>query len=128
LDYIQKAGIKDFPQVLLNGIPLKEKYLTENTFEEGVVSEIMAQTPEIQKAVYNVRLLRFLCNVNDIVSVCIFLQLHLLELTSYRINSFALNLANHSKMFDERFFFIFDQLEKEAKEQILSHNKTDIFR
>lgn len=33
---------------------MKEKYLTENTFEEGVVSEIMTQTPEIQKAIYNV--------------------------------------------------------------------------
>lgn len=39
----------------MNGVPLKDKYLTENTFEEGVVSEIMAQTPDIQKAVYNVR-------------------------------------------------------------------------
>ncbi|XP_052105584.1 UDP-glucose:glycoprotein glucosyltransferase 1-like [Mytilus californianus] len=53
LDYVKRAGLKDFPQVLLNGVPLKDKYLTENTFEEGVVSEIMAQTPDIQKAVYN---------------------------------------------------------------------------
>ena len=71
MNYIQKAGIKDFPQVLLNGIPLKEKFLTENTFEEGVVSEIMSQTPEIQKAVYNVRLLRLLGNIYGIcLSIC----------------------------------------------------------
>ncbi|XP_078310602.1 UDP-glucose:glycoprotein glucosyltransferase 1-like [Crassostrea virginica] len=51
-DYIEKSGLADFPQVLLNGIPLKKNYLTEETFEEGVVSQIMAQTPDIQRAVY----------------------------------------------------------------------------
>ncbi|XP_056004849.1 UDP-glucose:glycoprotein glucosyltransferase 1-like isoform X3 [Ostrea edulis] len=51
-DYVEKSGLGDFPQVLLNGVPLKKSYLTEDTFEEGVVSQIMAQTPDIQKAVY----------------------------------------------------------------------------
>ncbi|XP_062620063.1 UDP-glucose:glycoprotein glucosyltransferase 1-like [Saccostrea cucullata] len=51
-DYVEKSGLGNFPQVLLNGNPLKKSFLTEDTFEEGVVSQIMTQTPDIQKAVY----------------------------------------------------------------------------
>jgi UDP-glucose:glycoprotein glucosyltransferase len=38
--------------VLLNGIPLPSDALTSDTFEESVLTEIMAQTPSIQRAVY----------------------------------------------------------------------------
>ncbi|XP_060085960.1 UDP-glucose:glycoprotein glucosyltransferase 1-like [Ylistrum balloti] len=51
-DFVSKSGLKDFPQVLMNGVPMDKKHLTEETFEEGVVSTILAQTPAIQKAVY----------------------------------------------------------------------------
>ena len=57
-DYISKSGLSEFPQVLLNGVPMKEKYLTGDTFEEGVVQEIMTQTPDIQKAVYQVQFVK----------------------------------------------------------------------
>lgn len=39
-------------QVLLNGIPLPEKSLNNDDFEEAVLTEIMSQTPTLQKAVY----------------------------------------------------------------------------
>lgn len=67
-DYIERSGLADFPQVLLNGIPLKKNYLTEDTFEEGVVSQIMAQTPDIQRAVYQVT-----GNIFERLDFCIFL-------------------------------------------------------
>lgn len=37
---------------MINGIPLPEKSLNGEEFEEAVLTEIMAQTPTIQKAVY----------------------------------------------------------------------------
>lgn len=37
---------------MLNGVPLPEKSLTADDFEEAVLSEIMNQTPALQKAVY----------------------------------------------------------------------------
>nr|CAD7428481.1 unnamed protein product [Timema monikensis] len=40
------------PQVLLNGVPLSDKSLTSDEFEEAVLTEIMSQTPTFQKAVY----------------------------------------------------------------------------
>ena len=39
-------------QVLLNGIPLPSDMLSADSFEEAVLTEIMAQTPSIQRAVY----------------------------------------------------------------------------
>jgi len=39
-------------QALLNGIPISEKHLSAEDFEEAVLSEIMNQTPVFQKAVY----------------------------------------------------------------------------
>lgn len=40
------------PQVLLNGVPLPAAQLNADDFEETILSEIMQQTPAIQKAVY----------------------------------------------------------------------------
>ncbi|XP_069103600.1 UDP-glucose:glycoprotein glucosyltransferase 1-like [Argopecten irradians] len=51
-DFVSKSGLKDLPQVLMNGVPMDKKHLTEEAFEEGVVSSIIAHTPAIQKAVY----------------------------------------------------------------------------
>jgi UDP-glucose:glycoprotein glucosyltransferase len=39
-------------QVLLNGIPLPQDSLDADNFEEAVLTEIMAQTPTLQRAVY----------------------------------------------------------------------------
>ncbi|KAK6167193.1 hypothetical protein SNE40_021285 [Patella caerulea] len=53
VDFISKSGLTDYPQVLMNGVPLKKQFLAADTFEEGVVSEILSNTPAIQKAAYN---------------------------------------------------------------------------
>ncbi|KAK9504391.1 hypothetical protein O3M35_010731 [Rhynocoris fuscipes] len=51
-EFVEKSGLRNMPQVLLNGVPLPEKSLTAEDFEEAVLSEIMNQTPALQKAVY----------------------------------------------------------------------------
>ncbi|XP_063224607.1 UDP-glucose:glycoprotein glucosyltransferase isoform X2 [Bacillus rossius redtenbacheri] len=51
-EFLDRSGLRRFPQVLLNGIPLPEKSLNADDFEEAVLSEIMSQTPVFQKAVY----------------------------------------------------------------------------
>ena len=51
-DFVTKSGLSDFPQVLINGVPLKKADLTADGFEEGVITQIMTMTPEIQQAVY----------------------------------------------------------------------------
>lgn len=38
--------------MLLNGIPLPQDFLNADNFEEAVLTEIMAQTPTLQRAVY----------------------------------------------------------------------------
>ncbi|XP_013410964.1 UDP-glucose:glycoprotein glucosyltransferase 1 isoform X2 [Lingula anatina] len=51
-EYFSRIGLTSLPQVLLNGVPLKKETLNQDSFEEGVVMEIMKQTPDFQKAVY----------------------------------------------------------------------------
>ena len=51
-----KSGLSDFPQVLMNGVPLQKKDLTQDGFEEGVITQTMTMTPEIQQAVYQSKL------------------------------------------------------------------------
>ncbi|PSN48119.1 UDP-glucose:glycoprotein glucosyltransferase [Blattella germanica] len=51
-DFVERSGFRRMPQALLNGIPLTEKHLNAEDFEEAVLSEIMNQTPLYQKAVY----------------------------------------------------------------------------
>lgn len=51
-DFVERSGLKKLPQALMNGIPLPDKMLTADEFEEAVLSEIMSQTPIFQKAVY----------------------------------------------------------------------------
>ncbi|XP_029640881.2 LOW QUALITY PROTEIN: UDP-glucose:glycoprotein glucosyltransferase 1-like [Octopus sinensis] len=52
-DFLGRSGLSDFPQVLLNGIPLKKKYLNADMLEEAVVTEILQGTHEVQRAVYH---------------------------------------------------------------------------
>ncbi|XP_071443072.1 UDP-glucose:glycoprotein glucosyltransferase 1 [Hetaerina americana] len=52
-DFVQRSGFRRLPQVLLNGIPLDEKSLVADEFEEAVLTEIMNQTPMFQKAVFS---------------------------------------------------------------------------
>lgn len=51
-DFVERSGFRKMPQALLNGIPISEKHLNAEDFEEAVLSEIMNQTPVFQKAVY----------------------------------------------------------------------------
>ena len=38
----------------MNGVPMKKDELGADEFEEAIVSSILKQTPELQKAVYHV--------------------------------------------------------------------------
>lgn len=51
-EFVDRLGLKETPQVLLNGVPLQQSSLNSDEFEETILSEIMQQTPNIQKAVY----------------------------------------------------------------------------
>uniref|UniRef100_A0A182J6H8 UDP-glucose:glycoprotein glucosyltransferase n=1 Tax=Anopheles atroparvus TaxID=41427 RepID=A0A182J6H8_ANOAO len=51
-EFIDRLGLKTVPQALLNGVLLPQSTLTSEEFEETILTEIMQQTPTIQKAVY----------------------------------------------------------------------------
>lgn len=51
-EFIERLGVKKVPQGLLNGVPLAEKSLNRDDFEELILTEIMQQTPTLQKAIY----------------------------------------------------------------------------
>lgn len=51
-DFVQRTGLRQLPQALLNGIPLPQAQVTFDDFEEAVLQEIMSQTPPFQKNVY----------------------------------------------------------------------------
>ncbi|CAN7997504.1 unnamed protein product, partial [Ixodes hexagonus] len=51
-EFINKTGIGTGPQALLNGILLKQSHLNADMFEEAVLTEIMKQTPNIQRSIY----------------------------------------------------------------------------
>ncbi|XP_065333723.1 UDP-glucose:glycoprotein glucosyltransferase isoform X1 [Cloeon dipterum] len=55
-EFVDRAGFRHLPKVLLNGVPLPEDFLNSEGFEEAVLTEIMAQTPSIQRAVYKGKL------------------------------------------------------------------------
>lgn len=51
-EFIERLGYKSSPQALMNGVPLQQSQLNSDDFEEIILTEIMQQTPNIQKAVY----------------------------------------------------------------------------
>lgn len=51
-EFIDRLGYEHSPQALMNGVPLQESLLKADDFEEAVLTEIMQQTPIIQKNVY----------------------------------------------------------------------------
>lgn len=51
-EFIERLGVKKVPQALLNGVMLNEKMLNRDEFEEQILTEIMQQTPQLQKAIY----------------------------------------------------------------------------
>ncbi|GAB0089717.1 UDP-glucose:glycoprotein glucosyltransferase [Sergentomyia squamirostris] len=52
MEFVQRLGSTASPVVLVNGVPLPKTALTADDFEEALLTEIMSQTPAIQKAVY----------------------------------------------------------------------------
>lgn len=51
-EFVGRLGLKTIPQALLNGVLLPQNTLNSDDFEETILTEIMQQTPIIQKAVY----------------------------------------------------------------------------
>lgn len=51
-EFLDRLGYKSSPQALINGVPLQQAQLNSDDFEETILTEIMQQTPNIQKAVY----------------------------------------------------------------------------
>lgn len=51
-EFVERLGLKSTPQALLNGVLLSQNTLNSDDFEETILTEIMQQTPTIQKAVY----------------------------------------------------------------------------
>lgn len=51
-EFVERLGVKKVPQGLLNGVLLSEKQLNKDEFEELILTEIMQQTPNLQKAIY----------------------------------------------------------------------------
>lgn len=51
-EFVEKAGITSLPQALMNGVPLPEKHLNADEFEEVVLMDVMRTTQTLQRAVY----------------------------------------------------------------------------
>lgn len=51
-EFLDRVGFKTSPQALINGVPLQQSVLNNEDFEENILTEIMQQTPNIQKSVY----------------------------------------------------------------------------
>lgn len=56
LEFLDRLGMPNSPQSLLNGVPLSQSSLNIDDFEEAVLTEVMQQTSSIQKAVYRGKL------------------------------------------------------------------------
>lgn len=73
MEYYNKVGLRNLPQVFINGYPLSAAELEGDAFEEAVVTKIMQITPEIQMAVYrgtlydSMNLMDWLMNRDDIM-------------------------------------------------------------
>ncbi|XP_055376689.1 UDP-glucose:glycoprotein glucosyltransferase [Condylostylus longicornis] len=51
-DFVQRINFRSTPQALINGVPVQESFLNVDDFEEAIFTEVMQQTPILQKAVY----------------------------------------------------------------------------
>ncbi len=73
MDYYRKVGIRNLPQVFINGFPLTDSELEGDSFEEAVINKIMTLTHDIQMAVYkgdlhdSIDLLDWLMNKEEIM-------------------------------------------------------------
>ena len=52
-DFLSRSGLgAELPQVLMNGVPMEQKYLTGEDFEEQLLTALMKETQTLQRAVY----------------------------------------------------------------------------
>lgn len=81
-EFVDRLGAMDLPVALLNGVPLKQSTQNTDDFEEAVLTEIMQQTPTLQKAIYR-------GDLDDSMSVVDYLmtQPHVMPRLSKRILS-----------------------------------------
>ncbi|KAG1695917.1 UDP-glucose:glycoprotein glucosyltransferase 1 [Nymphon striatum] len=54
--FVNKTGFGEIPKVIINGVPLEQKKVTESDFEEAALMEIIQQQQKIAKAVYHGKL------------------------------------------------------------------------
>lgn len=54
-DYVSRTGFRSFPQVLINGVPIAEKDLVEDEFENALFTTLFPQLSKFQGSVFNVR-------------------------------------------------------------------------
>ena len=66
--YFARTGLTSTPQVLVNGVPLKQVDLNPDDFEETIVRQIMMLTPAIQRDVYHVRTSKLTTCCVDVVA------------------------------------------------------------
>lgn len=52
-DFVERLGFRSTPQALMNGVPLSQSQLNADDFEETILTEIMQQTHNLQKSVFN---------------------------------------------------------------------------
>lgn len=107
MDYYKKIGLRNLPQVLINGFPLSEAEIEGDTFEESIITKIMQLTQEIQMAVYkgelhdSMNLLDWLMNKEEIMP-----RLNPRILTNDRkfvaINEFNQELENFKYLSNEK--------------------------
>ena len=43
-DFVSRSGLSDLPQVLMNGVPMEQKFLTGEDFEEQLLTALMKET------------------------------------------------------------------------------------
>ncbi|KAH7641055.1 UDP-glucose:glycoprotein glucosyltransferase 1 [Dermatophagoides farinae] len=55
-DFLDRTGLEHGPKAMMNGVLLKESHLQADYFEEAVLSEIMRQSSQFQKAIYKAEL------------------------------------------------------------------------
>merc|ERR1719348_340498 len=51
-DFVSRSGLSDLPQVLMNGVPMEQKFLTGEDFEEQLLTALMKETQALQRSVY----------------------------------------------------------------------------
>ena len=107
MEYYKKIGLRNLPQVLINGFPLSETELEGDTFEESIIMKMMQLTQEIQMAVYkgelhdSINLLDWLMNKEEIMP-----RLNPRILTNNRefltINEFTQELKSIKYLYNEK--------------------------